>query len=196
MKTIHLASPGVWSSSFLNVWASLLLLSRAEIFGMSRIMRQSYRWPEFLGGCREPPGLALQYDCNHIDGTLQVKDARIQNEVIQVGITWTLVVKHLQIAGTLLVFLKDACLSRGPVQAFTAHHIGDTQLKGCHYAHMKDVTPLCQVSLGTTTHDHYMSRGNGPFNDLRACCIECSRIHGKRNFYGDRHCWMNQAQAL
>src|SRR6266516_1394895 len=106
------------------------------------------------------------------------------------------VVKLLQVAGTLLVLLKDTGLSCRLIQVFAAHYIGDTCLKRCHYAHMKHVTPICQVSLGTTTNDHDLPRGNSPFNDLAACFIEGTRIHGKGNFYSHRHGWVNQSQAL
>ena len=63
-------------------------------------MRQSYRWPQFLRWQQEPPSLALQHDGNHFGGALQVEDTRVQNEVIQVSITWMLVVKRLEVAGT------------------------------------------------------------------------------------------------
>ena len=93
-----------------------LLLWRAEIFGPTRIMRQSYRWPQFLRREREPSSFALQHDGNHLGSALQVEDARVQNEVIQVGITRMPVVKRFEIAGALLVFAKDTCLSRLPIQ--------------------------------------------------------------------------------
>lgn len=46
------------------------LLWRAEISGLTRITRQSYRWPQFLHRYRETSGLTFQYDGNHIDGTI------------------------------------------------------------------------------------------------------------------------------
>ena len=106
------------------------------------------------------------------------------------------VVKCLEIAGALLVFLKGTCLSRSIIQAFAAHHVSDTSLKGGNNAHMKHVTPLSQVSLGTTTDNHDIPRGNGPFNDLTACFVEGTRIHAARNVYSHRHGWMRQAQTL
>src|ERR1700730_588967 len=108
----------------------------------------------------------------------------------------TTLVKRLEIAGMLLVFLQDTCFSRRSIQAFAAHHIGDTCLKRCNDAYMEHVISLRQVSLGTTTDDHHLSRSNCPFNDLAACFMEGTRIYAERNIYCYRHGRMNQEQVL
>ena len=51
----------------------------------------------------------------------------------------------------LLVFLKDTCMSRLLIQTLTARDIDEPCLKRCDDAHMKDITSVCQMSLGTTT---------------------------------------------
>src|SRR5437764_4976985 len=96
----------------------------------------------------------------------------------------------------LLILLHNTCLSCSQIQVLASHDIGDTCLKRGNYAHVKDVTPLRQVSLSTTTDDHHMSRGNGSFNDLGTCYMKSSRINRKRNFYGYRHGWLNHLQVL
>ena len=167
-----------------------------EILGLTRIPGQSSRWSQILLRYREPLRLALQNDGDHIDGTLQIEDASTQDEVIQMRIARTPVVKRLEIAGMLLVFPKDTCSSRRLIEAFAAHHIGDTCLKRCNDADVKHILPLRQVSLGATTNDHHLPRGNCSLNDMAACFMEGARIHTERNIHRYRHGRMKQSQAL
>src|SRR6266571_7910389 len=103
------------------------------------------------------------------------------------------VVERLEIAGMLLVFLKDTCRSRLLIQTLTAHHIDEPRLKRCDDAHVKNVTPVCQMSLGAATNNHHLSRGDSAFNDLAASFVEGTRIYCQRYVDRDRHCWMNQS---
>src|SRR5947209_2282919 len=61
----------------------------------SRIRRQSLRGSQFLRRDREPLRLALQNEADHIDGTLQIEDARAQDKIIKLRIARMTVIKCL-----------------------------------------------------------------------------------------------------
>lgn len=82
----------------------------AEVFRLIGIARHSSGWPEIACFRRKPFGFLLQCETNDINGTLQIKQRRVQNEVVQMRILWFLMVLHLKMPRPVMIFQVDARL--------------------------------------------------------------------------------------